>query len=121
MGKRTFKTLLHSLLIGWIILFAVHLALAKGNTVLKTQGLINPGGNPKAGYLIINEMRVYVYEKTELWDHRKMPIVIAQLMSPKWVYMEVEKDSGGKIKAKKIYLLPRYIKPEERKGFAFMK
>ncbi len=121
MGKCKFKAMLYSLLIGGVILFNFHLALAKGSNVLRTQGLINPGGNPKAGYLIINEMRVYIDKKTELWDYRKMPILITELTPKKWIYMEIEKDSKGKIKASKIYLLPRYINPEERKRFSFMK
>jgi hypothetical protein len=120
MGKWTFKTMLYSLLIGWIVLFGDPLGLAKGNNVLRTQGLINPGGNPAAGYLIINEMRVYIEKKTELWDHRKMAILITELTPKKWVYMEIEKNSNGKIKASKIYLLPRYVNPEERKRFSFM-
>lgn len=108
-------------LIGWAILHATPFCLAGDLNVLKTQGLINPGGNPKAGYLIINEMRVYIDKTTQVMDHRETLISITEFQPKRWVYMEVEKDQSNKMmKAKKIYLLPRYINPEERKKFPFM-
>lgn len=108
-------------LIGWTILHAPSFCFAEDGNVLRTQGLINPGGNPKAGYLIINEIRVYIDKTTQVMDHRGTPILLTEFQSKRWVYMEVEKDQSKKMmKAKKIYLLPRYINPEERKKFPFM-
>lgn len=121
MGKWTFRMMLYSILIGGIILLDAHFGFTKDGNIIRTQGLINPGGDSKAGYLIINEMKVYVDKQTEIWDHRKVPILIDDLIPKKWVYMEIKKDSRGKIRASKIYLLPRYINPEERKTFSFMK
>lgn len=109
--------------IGWtlILLIPLSLAQAKEGNPIRTQGLINPGGNPKAGYLFINEMRVYYDRTTLLMDQREMPIPITEFTARKWVYMEVEKDSRGRIRARKIYLLPHYINPKERKKLSFMK
>ena len=108
-------------LIGWAILHAFTFCFATDGNVMRTQGLINPGGNPKAGYLIINEIRVYIDKMTQVMDHRGTPILLTEFQPKKWVYMEVEKDQSKKmVKAKKIYLLPRYINPEERKKFPFM-
>jgi hypothetical protein len=121
MGNWKFRTVLRSLLIGCIVLFATHLGFARGGNVLKTQGLINPGGDPKAGYLIINEIRVYIDKTTRVMDHRGTPILLTELQPKKWVYMEIVQDQNKKkIRANKIYLLPRYINPEERKKFPFM-
>jgi len=109
-------------LIGWAILHATSFCLAGDLNVLKTQGLINPGGNLKAGYLIINEMRVYIDKATQVMDHREIPILITEFQPKRWVYMEVEMDQSKKmVKARKIYLLPHYVNPEERRKFAFMK
>lgn len=93
---------------------------AKDGSVLKTQGLVNPGGNHKAGYLIINEMRIYIDKTTQVMDHREKLIPVTEFQPKRWVYMEVEKDSKKMMRAKRIYLLPRYIAPEERKRFPFM-
>lgn len=120
MGKWKSRIALCSLLIGCFVLFAAHLGLAKGSEVLKRQGLINPGGDLKAGYLIINEIRVNIDKTTQVMDHRETPIPITELQPKRWVYMEVEKDSKKMMRAKRIYLLPRYIAPEERKKFPFM-
>ncbi len=111
------------IVIVWTLIFLIPLPLAQAKeaNAIRTQGLINPGGNPKAGYLFINEMRVYYDRATLLMDQREKPIPITEFTAQKWVYMEVEKDSLGKIRAKKMYLLPHYINPKERKKLSFMK
>ncbi len=120
MGKWKFRMMLHFLLIGCTVLFASHLVLAQGG-VLRTQGLINPGGNVKSGYLIISEMKINIDKTTKVMDHRGNPILLTEFQPKKWVYMEIEQDqSNKKIKARRIYLLPRYINPQEKKQFPFM-
>ena len=108
---------------GWtlILLIALSPVQAKEAKAIRTQGLINPGGNPKAGYLFINEMRVYYDKATLLMDQREMPIPITEFTAKRWVYMELEKDSRGRIRARRMYLLPHYINPKERKKISFMK
>ncbi len=89
---------------------------------LRTQGLINPGGNLKGGYLLINEMRIYIDRTTQVMDDRGAPLPATELKPARWVYMEIEQDSNKlTARAKKIYLLPRYIKPGEKQRFSFMK
>jgi len=109
-------------LIGWVILSVSSLSSAAGDSVLRTQGLINSGGNLKAGYLLINEMRVYIDKMTQVMDHREIPIPVTELKPKRWVYVEIVKDPGQKtLLAKKIYLLPHYVNPEEKQRFPFMK
>jgi len=93
----------------------------KEKGLFRTQGLINPGGNLKAGYLLVNEMRIYLDPSTQIMDHQGKTLPATELKAKKWVYLEVETDSPRKIRARNIYLLPHYIGPAEKKQFAFMK
>jgi hypothetical protein len=110
-----------SILIGLFFVLVPELCFAKDSRSVSTQGLINPGGNLKAGYLFINEMRVYLDSSTAIMDRWGKVLPAAELKSKNWVYLELEKGPANGMKARKIYLLPRYVKPEERKQFAFMK
>ncbi len=109
------------ILTGWFV-WSVPNCLATTGNVLRTQGLINPGGNLKAGYLLINEMRIHIDKVTQVMDQYGKPIPVAELKPKGWVYIEIEKDSIKKIaKAKKIYLLPRYVTPPEKRRYSFIK
>jgi len=122
MGNKKLRIQICGLLIGGFLLCAVPPLLGGDVGLFGTQGLINPGGNFKAGYLFINEMRVYIDKTTQLMDHRETPILIKEFQPKHWVYMEVEKDPKRKfVRARKIYLLPHYIDPKERAKFKFMK
>ena len=111
----------------WAILIGILLvglrgpSFAKENQVVRTQGLINPGGNLKAGYLLINEMRVHLDVSTSIKDAWGNVISATELKARNWVYLEMERNGANQLKAKRIYLLPHYVNPEERKSFAFMK
>jgi len=121
--KRKESRILFYILLGWLILliFPMMSPAVDGN-IIRTQGLINPGGNFKGGYILINEMKVYINKTTQVMDHREIPVPITELKPKRWVYMEVKKNSNGnKITAKKIYLLPYYINPEERRKYSFMR
>jgi hypothetical protein len=72
--------------------------------------------NLKAGYLLINEMRVQIDGTTRVMDQKGAPIDPAELRSKRWVYFEMEEG-----RAKKIYLLPHYINARERQNFRFIK
>ncbi|OGP90896.1 MAG: hypothetical protein A2157_05490 [Deltaproteobacteria bacterium RBG_16_47_11] len=110
------------IIIGGLFCFLAQTGFAKEGPVIRTQGLINPGGNLNAGYLLINEMRIYLNPSTQIMDHRGIPIPTTELKPKKWVYLELEKDLiRNAIKAKKIYLLPCYIRPEEKRQYPFMK
>ena len=109
-------------LIAWVILSMTPVCFGAENNILRTQGLINPGGNLKEGYLLINEMRIRIDRATQVMDDRGAPISSAELKPKRWVYMEIEKDSAKMTaKAKKLYLLPYYVKPAEKQRFSFMK
>jgi hypothetical protein len=107
-----------------IQLFILSIALPSfgaDGEVMRTQGLINPGGSLKTGYVLINEMRVYIDKTTQVLDHRGVSIQTTELKPKRWVYIETVKDPIKKIMvAKKIYLLPHYVNPEQRRKFAFM-
>lgn len=110
------------ILLASFILIIVPFCLAAEKDLIRTQGLINPGGNPKAGYLFINEMRVYIDKATQIMNHQGTSIPIAELKPKKFVYLEMEKDPNQGInKAKKIYLLPHYVNPQDKQKFSFMK
>ena len=109
-------------LIAWVILSITQVCLGAENNILRSQGLINPGGNLKEGYLLINEMRIRIDRATQVMDDRGAPLSSAELKPKRWVYMEIEKDSvKTTARAKKIYLLPYYVKPAEKQRFPFMK
>jgi len=107
---------------GGFILYSPLAGPAKENAVLWTQGRINPGGNLKAGYLLINEMRVYLNPSTQIMDHHGKMLTSSELRPKKWVYVGIEKDTATQaLRTNKIYLLPHYIVPEKKKQYAFMK
>lgn len=107
---------------GGFILSATQMSFALEGRLMCTQGLINPGGDLKKGYLFINEMRVNIDQKTRVIDHQGRLIPISELKPKRWVYMETEQNPSKKmIKATKIYLLPHYVNPKEKQNFSFMK
>jgi hypothetical protein len=109
-------------LAAWLFLLITPVCFGAEYNILRTQGLINPGGNLKGGYLLINEMRIYIDRETQVMDDRGTPLPATELKPRRWVFMEIEKDSvKTTAKAKKIYLLPHYIKPGEKQRFSFMK
>jgi hypothetical protein len=111
-----------TIMIAWLIVSTPPVCFGANDKTLRTQGLINPGGNLKAGYLLINEMRIYIDRSTQVMDANGVAIPVSELKQKRWVFMEIEKDSAQmSARAKKIYLLPRYIKPEEKQKFSFMK
>ena len=109
------------ILIGILILVVPGLPFAKESRLIYTQGLINPGGNLKAGYLLINEMKVYLDASTSIKDVWGNGIPATELKAKKWVYLEMERGRKNQLTARVIHLLPHHVKPEERKKFAFMK
>ncbi len=113
---------LYLILSAGLILSFAQPGFTKEGVVMRTQGLINPGGNLKVGYLLINEMRVYLNSSTQIMDHLGGTLSATELKPQKWVYIEFEKDPAhNAMKARKIYVLPRYISSAERKQYAFMK
>ncbi len=104
------------------ILFSISSLAAKDSAVFRTQGLVNPGGNLKAGYLLINEMRVYLNGATQIVDYQGRTLQPTEIKAKRWVYVELEKDAALKrMRARRIYLLPHYIGRAEKKQYAFMK
>ncbi len=121
--KRKMILLSASLIVmGNIFFWPSSLSFAKDSVLFRTQGLVNPGGNLKAGYVLINETRVYVNGATQITDYKGRVLPATEIKAKKWVYVELEKDAGhNAMRARKIYLLPHYIAPTERKQYAFMK
>ena len=120
--KRIRYLWLYLMLAAGLILSFAQPGFTKEGIAMRTQGLINPGGNLKAGYLLINEMRVYLNSSTQIMDHLGGTLPPTELKPKKWVYIEFEKDPAhNAMRARKIYVLPRYISPAERKQYAFMK
>lgn len=122
MGGRKSGIQVLCFLLGSFIILISSVTMASESDVMRTQGLINPGGDLKSGYLLINEMRIYIDQTTKLMDHHSGIIPVTEFKPKKWVYMEISKDPIQKaFKAKKIYLLPHYVNPGEKQKFPFMK
>jgi len=123
MKRKAMKT--HHLcliLVGCLILLSSRPCFTGDNAVMRTQGLINPGGNLKAGYLFVNEMRIYLDSSTQILDHRGGVLQAGDLKPKRWVYLEIEKEPArNALRARRIYLLPHYVSPEKKRQFAFMK
>ena len=110
------------ILVGWLVFSMASICPGSEGRLLRTQGLINPGGNLKAGYVLINEIRVYIDNKTQVVNERNIPVPASELKPKRWVYMEVERDPVQEVaRANKIYLLFRYIHPSEIRNYPFMK
>jgi len=111
-----------ALLIGGFLLTVGVLSEAREGQIFWTQGRINSGGDLNSGYLLINEMRVYLNSSTRVMDHRGTDIDPAGLKPKKWVYLELEKEGEkNRLKARKVYLLPHYVGPDQKRQFVFMK
>ena len=57
-----------AVLIGTLFILAPGPGYTGGGNLVRTQGLVNPGGNLKAGYLFINEMRIRLDGSTQITD-----------------------------------------------------
>ncbi len=117
--KYLFLSLIASVL---IIFCGVFPGSADEGSTIRTQALVNTGTDLKAGYLLINEMRVSVDSNTKVLDHRQAPIPVTEIKPKRWVYVELEKGTRQKmIRVTKIYLLPSYVNQKSKKDFPFMK
>jgi hypothetical protein len=72
------------------------------------------------GYLIINEREIPLADDVEVKDSREKEVSLSDLKAGKWVYIVSEQSSDSLI-AKRIYLLPKHIKKNEKQDYPFMK
>jgi hypothetical protein len=102
-----------------IFLFSA-LTFAADKGVVKVQG--------RVGYLNLKNKVIYVHEKAFVWDSSTMffnekgaPTTADKLQDKPWVYIEGLWGDGNKfVTIKKIYLLPKYIGPEEKDRYPFI-
>ena len=71
-------------------------------------------------YLIVNEREIQLSDDVEIKDSKENNARLSDLKEGKWVYI-VSEDSSNGFKARKIYLLPKYIKKGEKDKYPFMK
>ena len=71
-------------------------------------------------YLIVNEREIQLSDDVEITDSKENNARLSDLKEGKWVYI-VSEDSPNGFKAKRIYLLPKYIKKSDKDNYPFMK
>jgi len=75
----------------------------------------------KKSTVVINEMTFVWDQQTTFHNEAGSPITIDKLRTKGWVYIEGENDKAHKRwVAKKIYLLPRFIKSKELHLYPFI-
>lgn len=72
------------------------------------------------GYIIVNERQFPLLDDAEIKDSKERHANLSDLKEGKWVYI-VSEDSPNGFKAKRIYLLPKYINKNEKDNYPFMK
>ena len=72
------------------------------------------------GYIIVNERQFPLSDDAEIKDSKEKDANLSDLKEGKWVYI-VSEDSPNGFKAKRIYLLPKYIQKSEKDNYPFMK
>lgn len=111
--------MLNILLAGILSLILSSPALAGGQEFSIYQGTVSSvEGIPD--YIIVNEQKIQLSDDVEIKDSKEKDAKLSDLKEGKWVYIVSENSSNG-FKAKKIYLLPKYIKKSEKDKYPFMK
>ncbi|MBI5755632.1 MAG: hypothetical protein HZA12_01790 [Nitrospirae bacterium] len=72
-------------------------------------------------YIIIDERKFPLAGDVKVKDYREKDATLSDLKPGKWVYIVSEQSSTGDLTAKRIYILPRYIKKGEKQNYPFMK
>ncbi len=73
------------------------------------------------GFILNENVKVFVFSDTKVFSSSEKEIAQGELKGHKWVYVEGPVDSFGNVEAKSIYLIPRYIKIDEREQYPFIK
>ncbi len=73
------------------------------------------------GFTLNEHVKVFVFSDTKVFSSSEKELPQGDLKGHKWVYVEGPIDSYGNVEAKSIYLLPNYIKVDERSEYPFMK
>ncbi len=111
--------MLHVLFTSVLLLMLSQPVLAEEREFSIYQGVISSTeGMPK--YLIVNEREIPLSGDVKVKDPKEKEVSLSDLKAGKWVYIVSEASSDGLV-AKRIYLLPKYIKKGEKADYPFMK
>ncbi len=119
------------ILIGCLVFLFSGLAFAQGQGVVRMQGMVDKVYLDKK-IIIINEEFIFVWDENTIFSNEKgSPITIDKFKRNNWVYIEGVSYKKGKpalvrnkkdkpALIKKMYLLPKEIRVEERHLYPFM-
>ena len=102
------------------VLLCSYMALASEEEIIKIQGVMM-SLDLKKNVVIVNERLFVLNQNTAIHNDKGVAITIDKLKPNTWVYIEGLKDSTNRrIVARKIYLLPKYIKEKEKHLYPFI-
>jgi hypothetical protein len=103
-----------------LILMVSVLAFASDNGRVKVQGRVMTV-DLEQKMLVVNEKTFFWGQYTKIKNEKESPAALDNLKPQAWVYIEGEYDGVvKKVMAKKIYLLPKYIRNKERHLYPFI-
>jgi len=73
------------------------------------------------GFILNEHVKVFVFSDTKVFSSSEKELPQGDLKGHVWVYVEGPIDSYSNVEAKSIYLLPHYIKIDERSEYPFIK
>ncbi|VAW36341.1 hypothetical protein MNBD_DELTA02-94 [hydrothermal vent metagenome] len=73
------------------------------------------------GFILNEHVKVFVLPDTKVFSSSEKELAQGALKGHRWVYVEGPVDSYGNVEAKSIYLMPRYIRLDERSEYPFIK
>lgn len=110
--------MLHIIFLTLMLFLSNNPVMAEDTHTETFQGVISSTeGVPQ--YLIVNEKKVLIGDRSEVKDYKERKIELSDLKVSKWVYLVVARKQAG-LTAEKIYLLPKRIKDSEKHNYPFM-
>jgi hypothetical protein len=96
-------------------------ALASEGSFVSIQGIVM-GLDAVKGIMIVNEKTFLYGPGTTVCDEKGTPTTADKLRINTWVYIEGMKQGPKKrVKAEKIYILPKFVQEKEKHLYPFMR
>jgi len=117
--KKTFFQKTMAIIPFFVIIISV-LTFAADGDIVKTQGIVMEL-DLKVNYMVVNERQIVWDSNTIFYNEKGSLISVDKLRVKAWVYVEGVSDKAKKnVKAKKVYLLPKYINEKEKHLYPFI-
>jgi len=96
------------------------LTFALDESIVKIQGKVMEL-DFKKNVMVVNERTFFLGPNTLFYNDKGSPIAADRLRPKAWVYLEgTLHESGKKVIAEKIYLIPKYIHGKEKELYPFI-